>query len=62
MKPAAVPDIAGVPAAPPPPNDEAQKRAIAKAVWTDLLWLMPIGRTVTITVVVKRGKLTPYWG
>ena len=62
MKPAAVPDIAGVPAAPPPPNDEAQKRAIAKAVWTDLLWLMPIGRTVTITGVVKRGKLTPYWG
>ena len=50
MKPAAVPDIAGVPAAPPPPNDEAQKRAIAKAVWTDLLWLMPTDRTVTIAV------------
>ena len=50
MKPAAVPDIAGV--APPPPRsgDEAQKRAIAKAVWTDLLWLMPDRRTVTIIV------------
>ncbi len=32
MKPAAVPDTAGVPTA-PPPGDEAQKRAIA--VWTD---------------------------
>ena len=50
MKPAAVPDTAGVPAAPPPPGDEAQKRAIARAVWTDLLWLMPHGRTVTIAV------------
>ena len=50
MKPAAVPDTAGVPAAPPPPGDEAQKRAIARAVWTDLLWLMPDDRTVTIPV------------
>ena len=32
------------------PGDEAQKRAIANAVWTDLLWLMPTGRTVTVTV------------
>ena len=32
------------------PGDEAQKRAIADAVWTDLLWLMPTGRTVTVTV------------
>ena len=50
MKPAAVPDTAGAAAAPPPPGDEAQKRAIAKAVWTDLLWLMPPDRTVTIAV------------
>ena len=50
MKPAAVPDIAGVAAPPPRSGDEAQKRAIAKAVWTDLLWLMPPGRTVTIAV------------
>ena len=50
MKPAAVPDTAGVPAAPPRPGDEAQKRAIADAVWTDLLWLMPTDRTVTIAV------------
>ena len=50
MKPAAVPDTAGAPAAPARPVDEAQKRAIAKAVWTDLLWLMPIGRIVKITV------------
>ena len=32
------------------PTDEVQKRAIADAVWTDLLWLMPTGRTVTVTV------------
>ena len=32
------------------PTDEAQKRAIADAVWTDLLWLMPPDRTVTVTV------------
>ena len=36
---------------PDPGNpDEVQKRAIAHAVWTDLLWLMPQGRTVTVTV------------
>ena len=32
------------------PTDEAQKRAIADAVWTDLLWLIPPDRTVTVTV------------
>ena len=37
MKLAAVPDTSGLAAAPPPPGDEAQKRAIADAVWTDLL-------------------------
>ena len=36
--------------APPQPGDQAQKRAIADAVWTDLLWLMPPNRTVTVTV------------
>ena len=50
MKPAAVPETVGVAAARPRPGDEAQKRAIAKAVWTDLLWLMPPDRTVTIAV------------
>ena len=44
-----VPDSAAW-AAPDPPSDEAQQRAIADAVWTDLLWLMPTGRTVTVTV------------
>ena len=44
------PDGAGVAAPPDRPGDEAQKRAIADAVWTDLLWLMPTGRTVTVTV------------
>ena len=48
------PNAAHIPraAAPAPaePADEAQKRAIAHAVWTDLLWLMPRGRTVTVTV------------
>ena len=37
-------------AVPQTPTDEAQKRAIADAVWTDLLWLMPPDRTVTVTV------------
>ena len=32
------------------PGDAAQKHAIAHAVWTDLLWLMPQDRTVTVTV------------
>ena len=50
MKPAAIPDTAVVPAAPLPPDDEARKRAIADAVWTDLLWLMPPDRSVTIVV------------
>ena len=50
MKPAAVPDTTVVPAAPFLPGDEAQKRAIAKAVWTDLLWLMPHDRSVTIAI------------
>ena len=45
------PDAAHIPrAAAPAPADEAQKRAIAHAVWTDLLWLMPRGRTVTVTI------------
>ena len=37
-------------ALPQTPTDEAQERAIADAVWTDLLWLMPPDRTVTVTV------------
>lgn len=62
------PDAAGIPqtaaAAPPPAPDpephpgipdEAQKRAIARAVWTDLLWLMPSDRTVT--VIVRDGRV-----
>ena len=50
MKPAAVLETAGAAAAPPRPDDAVQKRAIAHAVWTDLLWLMPPDRTVTIAV------------
>ena len=45
-----VPDNAADAAPPDRPGDEAQKRAIADAVWTDLLWLMPTCRTVTVTV------------
>ena len=41
-------------AIPQAPSDEAQKRAIANAVWTDLLWLMPPERTVTVTVTQGR--------
>ena len=54
--PAAAP-VAATPAAVTPvvatsagPTDEAHRRAIADAVWTDLLWLMPPDRTVTIAV------------
>ena len=50
--------LAAMPAADAPvprhPGDEAQKRAIADAVWTDLLWLMPPDRTVTVTVLAGR--------
>ena len=52
MKPDAI-SVSGtafIAPAPEKPGDEAQKRAIADAVWTDLLWLMPPGRTVTVTV------------
>ena len=41
-------------AVPQAPTDEAQTRAIADAVWTDLLWLMPPDRTVTVTVTQGR--------
>ena len=48
MKLAAIPATAAP--TPQDPGDEAQKRAIAHAVWTDLLWLMPPERTVMIAV------------
>ena len=41
--------VAGSPAA-RCSGDEAQKRAIAHAVWTEIHWRMPRDRTVTITV------------
>ncbi len=50
---AALPPAANAESCPPIP-DEAQKRAIARAVWTDLLWLMPPDRTVTVTVTQGR--------
>lgn len=31
-------------------RDEALKRSIARAVWTEIHWLMPRGRTVVVTV------------
>lgn len=37
-------------AASPPPGDETRARAIARAVWTEIHWLMPARRKVTITV------------
>ena len=45
-----LPAPAGIPAAPPSPADEAKKRAIAQALWTEIHWLMPTDRAVTITV------------
>ena len=44
------PAPAGIPAAPPECGDEAKKRAIARALWTEIHWLMPTDRAVTITV------------
>ena len=63
--PAATPVAATpAPATPARPTDEAHKRAIANAVWTDLLWLMPPDRTVTIAVdggnvAVELGPVAP---
>ena len=52
MKPhtATAPEPAAMPDAPTRPGDEAQKRAIAEALWTEIHWLMPTDRTVVITV------------
>ena len=44
------PAPAAIPAAPPECADEARKRAIARARWTEIHWLMPTDRAVTITV------------
>ncbi len=44
------PASAGIPAAPPERADEARKRAIARALWTEIHWLMPADRAVTIAV------------
>ena len=41
---------APAPAPPPSAAEEAQKAAIAQAVWTEIHWLMPRDRTVTVTV------------
>ncbi len=63
--PAAAP-VAATPVAATPagPTDEAHRRAIADAVWTDLLWLMPPDRTVRIAVdggnvAVELGPVGP---
>ena len=34
----------------PQSGDEAHKRAIAEAVWTEIHWLFPRDRRVTVTV------------
>jgi len=44
------PASAAIPAAPPDCGDEERKRAIAQALWTEIHWLMPTDRAVTITV------------
>ena len=40
----------GPDADPPSSGDEARKRAIAQALWTEIHWLMPTDRAVTIIV------------
>ena len=37
-------------ASPACPADEARKRNIVQAIWTEIHWLMPRDRTVAITV------------
>ena len=34
----------------PPSADEAHQRAIAQAVWTEIHWLFPRDRRITVTV------------
>lgn len=52
MKPhsTSVAEPTGPAAVPPDPGDEACKRAIAEAVWTEIHWLFPRDRRVTVTV------------
>ena len=52
MKPYATPasEAAPVTGAVTHTGDEAQKRAIADALWTEIHWLFPRDRKVTITV------------
>ena len=45
-----LPAPAAIPAAPPGPDHEAKKRAIAQALWTGIHWLMPTDRALTIIV------------
>ena len=40
----------GATPAPERSSDDAKRRAIAQALWTEIHWLMPRDRTVTITV------------
>ncbi len=42
--------VAAGPETEPPTGDDARKRAIARAVWTEIHWLMPADRTVRIAV------------
>ena len=46
-------------------GDDARKRAIAKAVWTEIHWLMPRDRAVVVTVEgdaisVELGPVDPH--
>ena len=45
-----VPDAAPIAAAPSCAGDETLKAAIAQALWTEIHWLFPRGRAVTVTV------------
>ena len=44
------PDPAREPAAPPHAGYDAKKAGIVRALWTEIHWLMPKDRTVSITV------------
>ena len=42
--------VTAIPGAGPPTDDEARKRAIARALWSEVHWLMPADRAVAIAI------------
>ncbi|MDE0648928.1 MAG: hypothetical protein OXI12_01115 [Gammaproteobacteria bacterium] len=43
-------------------SEEARKRAIARALWTEIHWLMPTDRTVAIAIAVDGDDIAVEFG